>query len=71
MTSTPSSLFSSALATSQLEVPEEIQRPSDFGSTQTELLFIEDEGPHEPGLDLSRVAGYDLPRDRKKLKSFI
>jgi hypothetical protein len=47
-----------------------IQRPRDFESTHTESLFVEDE-PTEPGLKLARLTGYELPRDRKKLKSFI
>jgi hypothetical protein len=70
MTSTASSLFSSVPPTSRFNVPSEIQRPRDFESTHTESLFIEDE-PTEPGLELARLPGYELLRDRKKLKSFI
>jgi hypothetical protein len=68
MTSTASSLFSSVPPTSRFNVPSEIQRPRDLESTHTESLFVEDE-PTEPGLDLARLDGYTLPRDKKKLKS--
>jgi hypothetical protein len=70
MTSNTSSLFSSALGTSRLEAPDEIQRPGDFGSTHNEPPGGEDE-ISKPGLDLSRLEGYELATDRKKIKSFV
>jgi hypothetical protein len=48
MASTISSALSSAPPTSRLNAPEEIQRPSDFASTHTESLFLEDERITEP-----------------------
>jgi hypothetical protein len=70
MPSTATSLFSSAPGTSQLDAPEEIQRPNDFESTRTER-FTEGEENTEPRLDLARLQGYELAPGRKKLKSFI
>ena len=70
MTSKISSFFSSALGTSRLEVPNEIQRPTDFESTQTEP-YQNDNTPTTAGLDLSYVPRFELSRARKKLCSFI
>jgi hypothetical protein len=54
MPSTATSLFLSALGTSYLEVPDEIQRPNDFESTRTEPVTKEVENT-ETGLDLARL----------------
>jgi hypothetical protein len=71
MASTISSALSSVPPTSRLNAPEEMQRPSDFASTHTESLFLEDERITEPGLNLSRVPGFELLHTKKKLKSFV
>lgn len=70
MTSTTSSLFSSAPGTSQLDAPNEIQRPRDFRSTRAEPIREEEENT-EPRLELSRLEGFELVTGGKKLKSFI
>jgi hypothetical protein len=69
VTSEISNYFSSAPPISQLEAPEGIQRVGHFESTRTEP--IEEEEITKPGLELSRLDGYELSRDRKKLRSFI
>lgn len=70
MPHTASSLFSSGLGGSQLDAPNGVQRPRDFGSTRTEPSCEEEENV-EPGLELSRLEGFELAIDRKRLKSFI
>ncbi|KAM0708864.1 hypothetical protein Q7P35_002900 [Cladosporium inversicolor] len=70
MSSQISSFFSSAPSTSRLEAPEEVQRACDFESTRTEAL-LDEEVNTEIGLELNRLLGYDLSRDKKKLRSFI
>jgi hypothetical protein len=70
MTSTTSSLFLSAPGTSQLDAPNEIQHPRDFGNTRTEPVREEEENT-EPRLELSRLEGFELATGAKKLKSFI
>lgn len=70
MPSTATSLFSSALSTLQLDIPDELQRPGDFESTHTEPTGEEEENS-TPGLKLSRLEGFELASDRKRLKSFI
>jgi len=71
MASTILSALLSAPPTSRLNAPEEMQRPSDFASTHTESLFLEDERITEPGLDLLRVPRFELSHTKKKLKSFV
>lgn len=71
MPSTATSLFSSALGTSRLDVPNELQRLTDFESTRTEPVRREEEQTTESGLELDRLRGYELTRDKKKLRSFI
>ena len=70
MPSTATSLFSSALSISYLDIPDELQRPNDFISTRTESTLGERENT-KPGLDLSRLEGFELADDRKRLKSFV
>jgi hypothetical protein len=70
MAPTASSLFSSGLGSSQLDAPNGVQRPRDFDSTRTEPTCEEEENV-EPGLELSRLEGFELAIDRKRLKSFI
>lgn len=65
-----SSFFPSAPSTSRLEAPKEIQRAYDFESTRTEPI-VDEEVNTEPGLGLDRLTGYELSRDRKKLRSSI
>ena len=70
ITSEISSFFLSALGTLRLEVPDEIQRPADFESTQTEP-YQNDNTPTTAGLDLSYVPRFELSHAHKKLRSFI
>lgn len=70
MSSQISSFFSSAPSTVRLEVPDDLQRTSDFESTRTEAV-VEEEENTEPGLEMDRLLGYELSRDQKKLRSFI
>jgi hypothetical protein len=70
MPSTATSLFSSTLGTSDLDIPDHLQRPNDFESTRTEPSR-EDEENTEVRLELDRLRGYELSRGKKKLRSFI
>lgn len=47
-----------------------LQQPGDFESTQNNHT-TEDEPPIEHGLDLTRLDGFELSRNKKKLRSFI
>ena len=71
MPSTATSVFSSAPGTSRLDVPNEIQHPTDFESTRMEPVRREEEEITEPGLELDRLHSYEIVRDKKKLRSFI
>jgi len=70
MSSQISSLFLSVPSTARLEIPEELQRAHDFESTRNEAISEEEETT-EPGLEMDCLLGYELLRDRKKLRSLI
>jgi hypothetical protein len=62
---------STALATPTLEIPTELQRTSDFGSTENlhPLRLTACHLPGYEGLDFARAEGFKLRTDDRELES--